>query len=237
MLVNAAASLSPSTGYDIANSLRFNDNDSAYLSRTAGTPTSRTTMTMSMWVKRGNLGSSAMWLFGTTGNWEGARFFNDDTLWIMGPHSTVWKTNAKFRDTSAWYHFLIVWDTPNATAADRIRFYVNGESQTFSSSPEVTRDRATKEWSVSGYNNTIANQHTSSRYLDGYMSEVHFVDGQALEPTDFGEFDATYGHWKAKEYTHSYGYGNNGFYLPFDNAGTKHVITANGFLLMVMVII
>ncbi|MCS5550601.1 MAG: hypothetical protein NZ811_03680, partial [Gammaproteobacteria bacterium] len=44
--------------YAIDNSLRFNDDDSAYLSRTPTTAGNRKTWTFSAWVKRGNLGAS-----------------------------------------------------------------------------------------------------------------------------------------------------------------------------------
>jgi hypothetical protein len=54
--------------------------------------------------------------------------------------------------------------------------------------------------------------------LDGYMAEVHFIDGQQLSPTDFGEFDEDSGIWKPIRYSGSYG--TNGFYLDFENSGS-----------------
>jgi hypothetical protein len=33
-----------------------------------------------------------------------------------------------FRDPSAWYHIIVAVDTTQSTAADRIKFYVNGVS-------------------------------------------------------------------------------------------------------------
>jgi hypothetical protein len=54
------------------------------------------------------------------------------------------------------------------------------------------------------------------------MTEVNFVDGQALTPSDFGETDTTTGVWKPKEYTGTYG--TNGFYLPM-----KETQQATGF--------
>ena len=129
--------------YEIEQSLRFNDVSAAYLSRTLTVSGSRTTMTMSMWAKRGNLGLDTMWLFGTSSNWEGARFWSDDTLYISGPNGSQWITNAKFRDTSAWYHFVFVFDTTNSTESDRLRFYVNGERQTFSSEGALALNQTT----------------------------------------------------------------------------------------------
>jgi len=55
-----------STGYSIDNSLRFNDDDSAYLSRTPGTAgTSETTFTVSTWVKRGDVSASPQSIWDT----------------------------------------------------------------------------------------------------------------------------------------------------------------------------
>jgi hypothetical protein len=51
------------------------------------------------------------------------------------------------------------------------------------------------------------------------MTEINFIDGSALDPTSFGEFNEDTGVWQPKAYTGSYG--TNGFYLNFsDNAST-----------------
>jgi hypothetical protein len=49
------------------------------------------------------------------------------------------------------------------------------------------------------------------------MSELYFIDGQALTPTDFGEFDADSGVWKPIAYSGTYG--TNGFFLEFQDSG------------------
>jgi hypothetical protein len=51
------------------------------------------------------------------------------------------------------------------------------------------------------------------------MTEVNFIDGQALTPSSFGETNAQTGVWQPKAYSGSYG--TNGFYLNFsDNSNT-----------------
>jgi len=45
--------------FTIDQSLRFNDDDSAYLSRTFATPTNPDIFTISCWVKRGNLSANS----------------------------------------------------------------------------------------------------------------------------------------------------------------------------------
>ena len=52
-------------GYQIDNSLRFNDGDSAYLNRTPSSATNRKTFTWSGWVKRSNL--HIFFFFGASG--------------------------------------------------------------------------------------------------------------------------------------------------------------------------
>jgi hypothetical protein len=55
--------------------------------------------------------------------------------------------------------------------------------------------------------------------FDGYLTEIHFIDGQALTPSSFGETDTITGVWKPKKYAGTYG--TNGFYLNFaDNSNT-----------------
>jgi len=117
----------------------------------------------------------------------------------------------QFRDPSAWYHIVVVIDTTNATAADRIKIYVNGsEITSFTISNDLTLN--------ADYGINQALQHgigryedTAGSYFNGYLTEINFIDGQALTPSSFGETDAITGRWKAKAYSGTYG--TNGFYL------------------------
>ena len=117
-------------------SLRFNDDDTAYLSWTPSAAGDRKTWTWSGWVKRGNLPSSVVYLFGNSnGSNQGfhATFESNDTLSFLNYPSGISGqliTSRVFRDTSAWYHIVFVWDTTNATSGDRMRIYVNGERET-----------------------------------------------------------------------------------------------------------
>ena len=130
----AAAGQAAGGGYEIERSLRFNSADSAYLSRTPSSAGNRTTWTWSGWVKRTVTGEFHE-LFGAaepSGNQDyfALRFKDDDTLEAFDRVSPTLigklTTNAVYRDPSAWYHILYVWDTNNGTAADRRRLYVNG---------------------------------------------------------------------------------------------------------------
>ena len=210
-------------------SLRFRKSATARLNKTYGTsPTSRTTMTMSAWVKRGSLSAgTTQALFGTANNYENVTFFTDDTIRFTGPYMSgqqgIYITNAIYRDPAAWYHIVAVYDTTNAVAGDRMRLYVNGVQVTsFSSQTNSNQNNTTTEWLVSGAVSSIASTggSGSGSLFDGEMTEINVIDGQALPPTAFGAFNS-YGVWQPITYGGSYG--KNGFYLPFNRQAVSYV--------------
>jgi hypothetical protein len=202
-------------GYQIERSLRFNSADSAYLDKTWGVaPTSTTTATISVWVKRTGLGSQEIIRCDAV-NTSKLAFQSDNTLILQtnassGASNTVITTQV-FRDVSAWYH--IVWSMNNSTGTWNL--YVNGvQVSAFSTNSPTTGGTAIL---FTGNGNTL--KIAGSNYFNGYMTEMNFIDGQALTPSDFGETDSATGVWKPKAYTGTYG--TNGFYLNFsDNAST-----------------
>ena len=207
-------------GYNINNSLRFRSSASAYLSRTPASAGNRKTWTWSGWVKRGSLGSTHTLLSTTNGSgtYTEIRLINDvigiQSNSIAAPNE--WLTNAVFRDPSAWYHIVVALDTTAATAADRIKVWVNSNTQTFSQSPTVTLNGDL--YINAAVSHSLGRRDTGSLYFDGYLAEVNFIDGSAKTPSDFGETDTTTGVWKPKAYTGTYG--TNGFYLKFSDIAT-----------------
>jgi hypothetical protein len=198
-----------------------------YLSRTASGG-SRTTWTISTWVKRGSLGSglSSNIFDGIAGNTqnESQLLFLEDSIELYDYSSAsrtgTLLTNAKYRDTSAWYHIVAVWDTTNATAGDRMRLYVNGVEET----SFATDTQPSLNQNSSLGNGTYTQQvglygSNSSYYFNGSMSHFHFIDGTAYDASAFGETDATTGIWKPKT-SPSVTYGTNGFFLKFENSGS-----------------
>jgi hypothetical protein len=222
-----------SGGYVINNSLRFQSASSQYLSRTPASASNRTTWTYSVWVKRGALGvQHAMFTAGIgtpTFTVCALQFTSSDTIAfetaLAGTTNGRRTTTQVFRDPSAWYHIVAVFDTTNATASNRMRLYVNGSQVTaFSATIDPTLNL------TSEVNNTSAHYlgayPPANIYLfDGYMAEVNFIDGQALTPSSFGETDPTSGQWVAKKYTGTYG--TNGFYLPFSNGTSTTTLGAD----------
>ncbi|NDC49301.1 MAG: hypothetical protein EBZ61_09545 [Micrococcales bacterium] len=211
--------------YRIERSLRFNSADSAYLNRTPASAGNRKTWTWSGWVKRSALSGTIQLIeaAGTLASTETTRLyfgFGVTENFIIGYGGADWRaTTQLFRDISSWYHIVVAFDSGNATALNRIKLYVNGSQITsFSTTNTVTSN------TDGALNNNIehfvgrdsaANQY----YFNGYLTEINFIDGQALTPSSFGETDAITGRWKAKAYSGTYG--TNGFYLKFaDNSGT-----------------
>ena len=217
----------------IQKSLRFNDGDTAYLQKGVSSAGNRKTFTYSVWCKRTESsstysGNSANCLFyqgDTDGNEFGYITFNgEDKIEIQiydYPTNQGRKiTSQRFRDPNAWYHIVFRVDTTNSTANDRIRLYVNGGEVT----DFVTNDGTTSQNLDTWFNDTTFDQYIgkagyNNLYMDGYLAEIHFVDGSSLDPSSFGFTDPVTSIWMPKRYEGTYG--TNGFYLDFaDNSST-----------------
>ena len=224
------------TGFDVANSLRYNQNDDCLI-KTFGSGGNRKKFTFSLWVKlsgRGTGNNNALLVAGTSGNDEGTIKFSNDVIdWVEYDSNTAsvigrLTTSQLFRDYSAWSHLVFVWDSGNATAGNRMRIYHNGsEITSFSddTNPSLNYDAQIN-------NNVLHNigrqSWNNSGDYNGYMAEVCFIDGQALDPTSFGEFDEDTGIWKPIDVS-GLTFGTNGFYLDFENSGSLGAdVSGNG---------
>lgn len=213
----------PSTSfydYTIDQSLRFNDDDSAELTRTPSSAGNRQTWTLSCWVKRSNLPGTSINIFSTANSGPGytiVRFHPNNKLYFYAnTGNSQLISDAIFRDTSAWLHVMAVQDSTNTTAADRMILYVNGEKVSQSYDATYGTLALNFEGSV---NNTVQHNigsYASSQFFDGYMAEYYLIDGQALTPTSFGETNN--GVWTPKSYSGSFG--TNGFYLSFADSSS-----------------
>jgi hypothetical protein len=210
-------------GYQIEDSLRFNDDDSAYLSRTPASASNRKTWTWSGWVKRGNIDTAASVFFGG-GASSSARtllYFSSNSLRLnhqdSGSTTVDLITEALFRDASAFYNVVFSVDTTQAIESSRVKLYVNGEQVTsFSTSTYPALDKEFDVNEPSPFSMSVGATPYNTAHFDGYMSDVYFIDGQALDPTSFGEEKD--GTWIPSTYSGSYG--TNGFHLEFDGAVT-----------------
>ena len=212
------------TGFNVANSVRFNSGDSAYMHKTPSGDGNKDTFTISMWVKRSKLGD-AQFLFGTSAsdftNTFFARFRNEDDMQFgdFGSSSFTWllQTNRVFRDPSAWMHFVFKIDTTQGTDTNRVKLYINGVQETSFSTSTYPSQNTDQRWNTTSLQAIGRNGAYNADYAGLYMAEVVSIDGQALEPTSFGEFDEDSGIWKPINVS-GLTAGTNGFYLDFEDS-------------------
>ena len=212
-------------GAKIQRSLRCNYDDSCELRRTFGTNTSNTTKTFSFWMKRSNTSTGSIQNVASTtisGYIEGRlRINTDDTLQFEdrdasgGSSDGRRTTTAKFRDTNSWYHIMLVLDSTQGTELDRAKIYVNGTQDTNFSATRTISEDYSFSFFRSSVVNYMGNMSGSSEFFDGYLAEINFIDGQALDSSYFGFTDPVTGIWMPKRYEGTYG--NNGFYLDFSD--------------------
>ena len=108
-------------------------------------------------------------------------------------------------------------DSDQGSSNDRVKIYINGVLQT---------DVVYHTTPTSGFETWI--NSTQTIYLGAaadenggnmYLAEINFIDGQAYDPSYFGETNSLTGQWVPIKYTGSYT--GNSFYLNFsDNSNT-----------------
>ena len=213
----------PLTPFVSPNSARFNSGSSDYLNRTPASAGNRKTWTWSFWTKIPNYDASNNKVifsgYNDANNSLKIQFANTDQFQAYGLSggSLVCRilTNQLFRDYSAWYHIVYSLDTTQATSTNRQKLWVNGEEVTSFSTrtdPSLNTDLQ--------INNSIEHQigaQNNGEHYSNYMSEINFIDGQALTPSSFGASNAS-GVWYPIPYAGSYG--TNGFNLKFTNASS-----------------
>ena len=198
----------------------------SHLMRTPASAGNRNTFTWSCWIKKSVLDTSSYTTLISANNGNGSNdglFFYQDKIhvsWDYDASGVNIRSSSMYRDTSGWYHIVWATDTTSGTASQRMKIYVNGEQVTLDTNPDQN--------SEGGFNNNTdqhigvwKNSTSSTLYpFDGYMAEMHFVDGQQLEPSAFGYTDQLTNTWRPKKFeiaeTSGGVYGTNGFYLPLD---------------------
>ena len=214
------------TGYEVANSVRFNSGDSPYMYKTPGSDGNRKTWTFSIWCKRGKLGVRGE-LFGVYNEdndlTESFRFNTDDTLMyeedISGADYEVSSTML-FRDPSAWYNIVLIRDTTESTEINRVKLFVNGVQDTLVESGLgfPAEDGLSSQISQQ-QPHYVGSGSNTAYFFDGYLAEAVFIDGTAYAATNFGEFDEDSPRiWKPKDVS-GLTFGTNGFYLDYEDSG------------------
>ena len=202
-------------------SLRFDDGSSPSLSKTPDA-SNRKTHTLSMWIKRCELGANNS-LFRANGSGDTGHidiwFDANDKLEVAGASTYFRITNRRFRDVGSWYHIVFAFDTTDSTANNRLKIYVNGVQETsFATNNAIGEDADT------GINaNIVHSIGTGYAHFDGYMAEINFIDGTQLTPTSFGE--TKNGVWIAKD-TSGLTFGTEGYRLQMKQSGVGTASTS-----------
>jgi len=210
------------TGFDVANSLRFNSGSADYLNRTPSSASNRKTWTWSSWVKKVDNTTSRQFIFNADSSSQNTSIeFKDNAISVFDFNSGSYQwqviTSAIFRDNSAWMHICVAINTADGTASNRVKIYVNGSQITsFSTSNYPSLNYESKvNLNVDHRIGSISGSTTFD--LDGYIAEAVLIDGQQLDATSFGEFDSDTNIWKPKDVS-GLTFGTNGFYLDFEDS-------------------
>ena len=206
------------------NSCRFDDGSDDYLSKTFGSSGNRKTWSFSTWVKRTRLANGNMNIIGTdyTSLAEAYLIFRPGERLMYQQYESggagnlyTLETNMTFKDTSAFYHILLVWDTTQSTSSDRIKMYINGSQITSFNSSTYPTQNLDGVWN-SNRVHYVGDDAIDGTNFDGYLAETIFVDGQALTPTSFGATNPVTNIWEPIAYTGTYG--TNGFKLDYSDS-------------------
>ena len=231
-LILGTNSIKDST-FSVANSCRFNDDDSPSMTKASTTVTDDKKFTISAWCKRGNMGDGSGNEFGIFGHRSNSNngnnnlqfgFYQDHIYcaFVSNNGSDVHinkVSDALYQDPTAWYHVMLAVDTTQGTAANRNRIYVNGtEVTSFSTDTNAPSDRTFLNDACNIDVGRYTNTGGTNFEFDGYLAEVVYIDGLQLTPSSFGEFNEDSPTiWQPKDVS-GLTFGNNGFYLDFEDS-------------------
>ena len=213
------------SGFDVDNSLRFDSasSDSLTRSTTAGT---RTTWTFSTWFKRSKLGVLQSILEHDDSNYFRIRLTSGDVFEVFDSNgNNTWNWNPLLRDISAWYHIVLRGDSTDGTNGNRLRLYING---TLASANTVASISQNYTFSFNQGGTLQIGKRGSTDFFDGYLAETILIDGSALAPDQFGEFDSDSPTiWKPKNPS-GLTFGSQGFYLDYkDSSALGNDVSGN----------
>ena len=217
--------------YEVANSVRYNDDDSPSMTKASTTVTNDKKFTVSAWCKRTTLGDGSGNEFGIFSHISDSNnanknlqfgFYQDHIYcaFVDGGSVTVNKVStALYQDIGAWYHVMLAVDSTQGTAANRNRIYVNGtEVTSFSTDTNAGENETFLSTSCNITVGRYTNTSGSHFEFDGYLAEVVYIDGLQLTPSSFGEFDEDSPTIFKPIDVSGLTFGNNGFYLDFEDS-------------------
>ena len=223
ILPGNVASATASTTYNVDNSCRFDDGDTAWMEKDSSSVAEKKIGTISFWMKRGNLTTAQTNIIthNDTGYCLVALIDGHQIRFYSGEHDL--SSTQKLRDPAAWYHIFANWDTTQGVAANRAKLYVNGVQVTAFATETYPDQNDELPFFVDSEAIVVGRNSTGANYFDGYLAEVVVLEGTAAAVTDFGEFNSDSPNiWQPIEHAQSGNKGANGFYLDFkasDNLG------------------
>ena len=216
----------------IANSCRFDDGSSDFLSKTFGSAGNQQIMTISFWMKRSDLSGTKEVISQGSGSACHINFQSSGTLEmnlrnsVDGGSNVFLITNRLFRDVSAWYHIVLALDTTQGTASNRAKLYVNGVQETSFGTENYPGQNGNLFFNEASAMQIGEDTGGSNSNFDGYLTEFIFIDGQQLLPTSFGIFNTVSNVWEPSAYTGTYG--TNGYRLDFaDSSALGNDVSGN----------
>lgn len=215
----ASSVLEAASGYQVEKSAILRNDTGTYLTRTPSVSGNRKTFTISCWVKRGQFVNSRGLMYLNGSGAEFTQFGIDESGYIVYYSDiSLWFKSPGTYNTHEWLHIVMAVDTTQAIDSDRVKVYVNGESLPYPTSGVDTLPQ-NQDMGInrSGEPHLIGNVAGSGYGWDGYITEYHLIDGEAMGPETFGYELA--GWWLPKAYTGDHGY--NGFYLGMRNGISK----------------
>ena len=174
---------SPTPRDIIGKSLRFRGAQNLKRDNVAS-PNNPDVWTYSFWLKRGLLGTRQDFFDASNDSQADLLelFFDEnDAFNISKMSSTGTESTSRYRDPSAWYHVVVQNDGIDLTA------FINGDQiwQWIGNGGATGINKAGDEQCIGSENFTSGD----GLFTEGYMADVYFIDGQALEPTAFGRYN------------------------------------------------
>jgi hypothetical protein len=206
--------------YQIEHSMRFDEADSTYLTRTPSSAGNSDKWSLSWWLKIGKTNSqlggssyySTWWTAGSNNDAFLTAYTTEDHIYYQVNNKYEYYSNM-VRDITGWYHFLFVYDINNGTSANKKRFYLNGVELTPESELSPTGSGSTNSTDQHWIGRTSGGG--ANYYADGYLADVVMIDGSALTPSDITE---TKNGVLIPKDPSSLTFGTNGFHLKFQDA-------------------
>ena len=218
------------TGFNVANSLRFDRGSSDYLNRTPSSAGDTKKASFSCWFKISELAatrSGAYQIFHSV--YDGLNRWvisidNSDQLFVGHYNGSSWDllliSSQKIRDMSAFYNLIVIIDTSQSTNSNRVKIYLNGSQVTAFGTETYPSLNFNGIWCKNSTTEIGRYAPTSSQYGSFYLAESVCLDGTVATTTDFGEFDSDSPNiWKPIDVS-GLTFGTNGFYLDFENASS-----------------